>query len=78
MEGTPPEFMRLCFLCTQVEDLLIARITARKRRDFDRADSIKMQLRAMGVEIWDEERCERFFAQAGLQLKLLVGLSGLT
>lgn len=32
------------------------RSRARTTRDYDRADSIKAQLKAMGIEVWDEER----------------------
>jgi hypothetical protein len=42
-----------------VEDLLMQRSRARTNRDYDQADSIKTQLKTMGIEVWDEERIWR-------------------
>jgi hypothetical protein len=47
-----------------VEDLLLQRVRARAARDFDSADGIKTQLKNLGVEVWDEQRCgKRLFGR---------------
>ena len=59
----------------RVDSLIVARMNAKISRDFDRADSLRMELRQLGVEVHDRDK-QWFVDRPDLALQSLPGGHG--